>query len=90
MFRYIDDVRLSLNYCKFCDFVDRLYPIELEIKDTTYTARSASYLDLDNEGQLIIRTNFTTKDMISNLSIVNFPFICGIIQHLYTEYASLS
>jgi hypothetical protein len=36
-FRYIDDV-LSLNISKFDDFVDRIYPIELEIKDTTDTA----------------------------------------------------
>jgi hypothetical protein len=33
-FRYIDDV-LSLNNSRFCDFVDRIYRIELEIKDTT-------------------------------------------------------
>jgi hypothetical protein len=33
-FRYIDDV-LSLNNASFGDFVDRIYPIELEIKDTT-------------------------------------------------------
>jgi hypothetical protein len=44
-FRYIDDV-LSLNNSKFADFVDRIYPTELEIKDTTDTDRSASYLDL--------------------------------------------
>ena len=44
-FRYIDDI-LSLNNVKFDDFVDRIYPIELEIKDTIDTARSASYLDL--------------------------------------------
>ena len=44
-FRYIDDV-LSLNNSRFGDFVDRIYPIELEIKDTTVTDRSASYLDL--------------------------------------------
>ena len=31
-FRYIDDV-LSLNSSRFGDFVDRIYPIELEIKD---------------------------------------------------------
>ena len=43
-FRYIDDV-LSLNNSRFCDFVDCIYPIELEIKKTTDTARSASYLD---------------------------------------------
>ena len=33
-FRYIDDV-LSLNNSKFGDYVERIYPIELEIKDTT-------------------------------------------------------
>ena len=44
-FRYIDDV-LSLNNSRFGDFVDRIYPIELEIKDTTDTDTSASYLDL--------------------------------------------
>ena len=54
-FRYIDDV-LLLNNSRLGDFVDRIYPIELEIKDTTDTDRSASYLDLhleiDNEGRL--------------------------------------
>ncbi len=44
-FRYIYDV-LSLNNSRFGDFVDRIYHIELEIKDTTDTDRSASYLDL--------------------------------------------
>ena len=47
-FRYIDDV-LSLNNSRFGDFVDRIYPIELEIKDTTDTDRSASYLDIHFE-----------------------------------------
>ena len=40
----------------FRDFVDRIYSIELEIKDTTDTDMSASYLDIhleiDNEGRL--------------------------------------
>ena len=36
MFRYIDDV-LSLNNSRFGDFVDRIYPIEYAIKDTTDT-----------------------------------------------------
>jgi hypothetical protein len=53
-YRYIDDV-LSLNNSRFGDFVDRIYRIELEIKDTTDTDRSASYLDLhleiDSEGR---------------------------------------
>ena len=47
-FHYIDDV-LSLNNSRFGDFVNRIYPIELEIKDTTDTDRSASYLDLHLE-----------------------------------------
>ena len=29
-----------------------IYPIELEIKDTTDTDRSASYLEIDSEGRL--------------------------------------
>ena len=52
-FRYIDDV-LSLNNSRFGDFVDRIYPIELEIKDSTDIDRSASciylHLEIDSEG----------------------------------------
>ena len=44
-FRYIDDI-LSLNISRFGDFVNRIYLIELETKDTTDTDKSASYLDL--------------------------------------------
>ena len=40
-FRYIDDV-LSINNSRFGNFVDLIYPIELEIKDTTDTDMSAS------------------------------------------------
>jgi len=44
-------------------FVDRMYPIEFEIKSTTDDARSASYLDLhletDREGRLISHCEFT-------------------------------
>ena len=41
-FHYLDDV-LSLNNSRFGDFVDRIYPIELELEDTTVTA---SYIGL--------------------------------------------
>jgi hypothetical protein len=65
-FRYIDDV-LSLNNSRFGDFIDRIYPIELEIKDTTDTDMSASYLDLhldiDSEGRL--RTKLYDKGDVS-------------------------
>ena len=54
-FCYIDDV-LSLNNSRFGDFVDCIYPIELELMNTTDTNRSASYLELhleiDSEGRL--------------------------------------
>jgi hypothetical protein len=39
-FCYIDDV-LSLNNSRFSDYFDRIYPIELEIKVTAGTDRSA-------------------------------------------------
>ena len=72
-FRYIDDVH-SLNNSRFIDFVDRIYPIKLEIKDTTDTDRHASYLDLhleiDSEGWL--RTKLYDKRDDFNVPIVNF------------------
>jgi hypothetical protein len=43
-FRYIDDV-LSINDHTFGDFVDRIYPIVVEIKDATDIYKSASYLE---------------------------------------------
>ena len=42
---YKDDI-LSLNNSRFGDFVDRIYPNNIELKDNTDTERSASYLDL--------------------------------------------
>jgi hypothetical protein len=79
-FRYIDDV-LSLNNSRLGDFVDRIYPIELEIKDTTDTDRSASYIDLhleiDSEGRL--RKELYDKRDDFNFPIVNFAFICSNI-----------
>ena len=66
-FCYIDDV-LSLNNCKFGDFVD---PIKLEIKDTTNTERSTSYLELhleiDSDDRL--RTKLYVKISHCELSI---------------------
>ena len=69
----------SLNNSRFGDFVDSIYPIELEIKDTTDTDRSASYLDIhleiDSEGRL--RTKLYEKRDDFNFTSVNFPFICS-------------
>ena len=48
------------NDSSFGDFVDRIYPVELEIKNTPDTDRSASCLDLhlesDTEGRLRTKT----------------------------------
>jgi len=89
-FHCIDDVFL-LNNSTFDDFVDRIYPFELEIKDTTDTARSASYLDLNrginSEGRLKTKL-FTTKEIIS-ISRCFFPFIVATF-HLYIDYIFLS
>ena len=44
-YRYIDDV-LSINNPDFGNYLGQMYPPELEIKDTTESDTSASYLDL--------------------------------------------
>ena len=79
-FRCIDDV-LSLSNSRFGDFVDRIYLSEFEIKDTTDTDGSASYLDLhleiDSEWRLRTKLNDKWDDF--NFPIVNFPFICSNI-----------
>ena len=85
-FRYLDDV-LSLNNSRFDDFVDRIYPIELEIKDSTDTDQLASYIDLlleiDSEGRLRMKLYNKRDDF--NFPIVNFSFIYIAIfqQHLH-------
>jgi len=60
MFRYIDDV-LSINNSRSDDFVDRIHPVVLEIKDTTDTARSSLHIDrhveIDCECRLRTKTS---------------------------------
>ena len=76
------------------DFVDRIYPIELEAKDATDTDRYVSYLDLhldiDSEGW--VRTKVYYKRDYFNFPIVNFPFTCSNIPAApaYGVYISLS
>ena len=38
-----------MNNSQFGDYVERIYPMELVLKDTTNTVKSASYLDLNIE-----------------------------------------
>ena len=78
--RYIDDI-LSLTNCRHANYVDRIYPNELNIKDTIDTDRSASYLDLHFEFETNgwWRTKLYDKRDDFNFPIVNFPFICSNI-----------
>ena len=58
-----------------------MYNTELEIKDTTDTARSASYRDIHIENLQLhqIRIKLYDKRDDFNFPIVNFPFICSNI-----------
>jgi hypothetical protein len=58
-----------------------IYPLELEVKETTDTASSASFLDLflefDDSGQ--ISTKIYDKRDDFNFKIINFPNMCSNI-----------
>ena len=79
-YRYIDDV-LSINNPDFENYLGQMYPAELEIKDTTESNTSASYLDLllsiESGGQL--RTSLYDKRDDFNFHITNFPFLSSNI-----------
>ena len=71
-FRYIDDV-VSIYNDNFHSYVDTIYPGELEIKDTTESDTSASYLDIllekDTNGNLTTKLYDKRDDF--TFSIVN-------------------
>ena len=79
-YRYIDDV-LSINNPKLGDYIDFIYPVELDIKDTTDADHHGSYLDLlltyDNFHRLQVKLYDKRDD--SNFNIVNFPFLSSNI-----------
>ena len=79
-YRYIDDV-LSINNQYFENYLDQMYPAELEIKDTTESNTYAAYLDLllsiERNGQL--RTSlYDIRDKF-NFNIINCPFLSSNI-----------
>ena len=80
-YRYIDDV-LSINNPDFENDLSQMYPFELEIKDTTESNTSASYLDLllsiGRDGQL--HTSLYDIRDYFNFHITNFPFLSSNIQ----------
>ena len=72
----IDD-DMSINNPEFENYLGQIYPIELEIKDTTESNTSASYLDvllsIGRDGQL--NTSIYDKRDDFNFHITNFPFL---------------
>ena len=64
----------------FAEYLEFIYPRELEIKETTETATSSSYLDcnlyIDN-GKLSTRLYDKRDDF--NFPIANFPFLSSYI-----------
>ena len=80
-YRYIDDV-LSINNPEFDNYLGQMYPVELEIKDTTDSNTPASYMDLvlsiGRHGQL--HTSIYNKRGDFNFNITNFPFLSSNIQ----------
>ena len=79
-YKYIDDV-LSISNPEFENYLGQMYPVELEIKDTTESNTSASYLDLllsiGRDGQL--HTSIYDKRDDFNFHITNFPFLSSNI-----------
>ena len=75
-YEYIDDV-LSINNPDFENYLGQMYPPELEIKQTTESNTSASYLDLllsiGRDGQL--HTSLYDKRDDFNFHVTNFPFL---------------
>ena len=79
-YRYIDDV-LSINNQEFESYLGQMYPAEHEIKDTSDSTTSASYLDLlpsiGRDGHF--QTSIYDKRDDSNFYITNFPFLSSDI-----------
>ena len=79
-YRYIDDV-LSINIQEFENYLGKIYPVELEIKDTTESNTSASYTDLHlsigRDGQL--HASIYDKRDDFNFHITNFSVLSSNI-----------
>jgi hypothetical protein len=79
-YRYIDDV-LSINNSRFEEYFPLIYPPELEVIETTDTAKSASFMDIylefDDNGQPSTKIYDKRDDF--NFKIINIPTMCSNI-----------
>ena len=79
-YRYIDDV-LSINNSRFAEFLPLIYPPELEVKETTDTASSASLLDLYLELTTVVKA--VLKFMINGTTSILRSYIFQICAAIY-------
>jgi hypothetical protein len=82
LLQYTDSAPLvSINNSRFAEFLPLIYPPELEVKETTDTASSASFLDayleFDDSDQLSIKIYDKRNDF--NFKIMHFPNMCSNI-----------
>jgi hypothetical protein len=91
-FRYIDDVSL-INNDQFLSYDDSIYPGELEIKDTTESSISASYLDvllnIDVDGKLAIHL-YDKRDDFDFAIVTVHVHVATSHYHLHMAYISLN
>ena len=68
---------LSINNPKFGNYIDDIYPEELEIKDTTDADHRASYLDLDlsYDRNKRLQVKLYNKRDDFDFNIANSPFL---------------
>jgi hypothetical protein len=93
-FRYIDDV-LSTNNDRFHSYVDSIYPSELEIKDTTESCTSVSYLNvllkIDAGGKLTTQLYNKRDDFnFANCQLPIYIPVATSHYHLHMAYISLN
>ena len=72
--RYIDDL-LTLNNCSFASKIPDIYPPELDLKQTTESPNTVSYLYIlitINNGKYVTAV-YDTRDSF-NFFIVDFPY----------------
>ena len=68
---------LSISNSNFSNYLHMIYPPELDIKNTTESTKSSSYLDLliSIEADGALHTKLYDKRDDFNFPIVNFPFL---------------
>ena len=79
-YRYIDDV-LSINNSRFAEFIPLIYPPELEVKETTDTASSASFWTYTSNLTTVV--NSVLKFMINGTTSISKSYIFQIFAAIY-------